>query len=262
MVGGAEPAAAQRRSTATPSTATSSSPSCGRAGWSATSLAPTCSCSPPCCTTSARWPGPSDHSVTGAQLADTRSLRRIGVADADREIVVRLVRQHLTLVDLATRRDPEDPATIAALSEAVDGSVATLDLLRALTEADASAAGPKAWSDWRAGLVDEALRHLPVGAHRPDRRRGPPVVEPDRDPSPQPRCARAHRLGRALRHRHAARWRPPGRHHRPRPRRPLRRHGRPARRARLHRALGHRAHPRGPRRQRVVGRLARWRDAR
>lgn len=97
-------------------------------------------------------PGSADHSVTGAQLAD-RILRRIGVPDADREVVVRLVREHLTLVELATRRDPEDPATIAALAEAVDGSVTTLDLLRALTEADASAAGPKAWSDWRAGLV-------------------------------------------------------------------------------------------------------------
>ncbi|MCU1536941.1 MAG: UTP-GlnB uridylyltransferase, GlnD, partial [Humibacillus sp.] len=96
--------------------------------------------------------GSRDHAVTGAEIAET-VLLRMGVSEPDRLIVVRLVREHLTLVDLATRRDPEDPATIAALSEAVDGSVATLDLLRALTEADASAAGPKAWSDWRAGLV-------------------------------------------------------------------------------------------------------------
>ncbi len=97
-------------------------------------------------------PGARDHAVTGAEIADG-VLRRMGASDADRSIIVRLVREHLTLVDLATRRDPEDPATIAVLSEAVDGSVTTLDLLRALTEADASAAGPKAWSDWRAGLV-------------------------------------------------------------------------------------------------------------
>jgi [protein-PII] uridylyltransferase len=98
-------------------------------------------------------PGALDHSAVGAELTEG-ALRRLGYPDEDREIVVRLVREHLTLVDLATRRDPHDPATIAALTEAVDGSIEVLDLLRALTEADASAAGPTAWSDWRAGLVD------------------------------------------------------------------------------------------------------------
>jgi [protein-PII] uridylyltransferase len=102
----------------------------------------------------------------------------MGVTDADRGTVVRLVREHLTLVELATRRDPEDPATIVALSDAVDGSATTLDLLRALTEADASAAGPKAWSDWRAGLVQrlyQACRTALI-AHTPGE--GPLVVEP------------------------------------------------------------------------------------
>jgi len=98
-------------------------------------------------------PGAADHSAEGARLAE-RVLRRMGVSDADRKIVVRLVREHLTLVELATRRDTEDPATIGTLSQAVGGSVMVLDLLRALTEADASAAGPTAWTDWRAGLVD------------------------------------------------------------------------------------------------------------
>ncbi|HET7399263.1 MAG TPA: [protein-PII] uridylyltransferase [Intrasporangium sp.] len=97
-------------------------------------------------------PGSQDHSATGGDLAE-RILRRMGLEDEDRDVVVRLVRGHLTLIDLATRRDADDPATIAELTRAVGGSVQTLDLLRALTEADASAAGPKAWSDWRAGLV-------------------------------------------------------------------------------------------------------------
>lgn len=121
-----------------------------------------------------------DHSRTGAGLAD-RILRRMGTSDRDREVVVRLVREHLTLVELATRRDPEDPATIAVLSEAVGGSVMTLDLLRALTEADASAAGPKAWTDWRAGLVSRlyaACRAALVSANGADGAAGTQPIEP------------------------------------------------------------------------------------
>ena len=113
-----------------------------------------------------------------APSSPTRCSQRMGVTDADRRTVVRLVREHLTLVDLATRRDPEDPATIAALSEAVDGSAMTLDLLRALTEADASAAGPKAWSDWRAGLVQRLYQACRTALTAQTQGEGPLVVEP------------------------------------------------------------------------------------
>jgi [protein-PII] uridylyltransferase len=122
-------------------------------------------------------PGSRDHAVTGAEITDG-VLRRMGLSDPDRTIIVRLVREHLTLVDLATRRDPEDPATIAALSEAVDGSVTTLDLLRALTEADASAAGPKAWSDWRAGLVTRLYTACRAALIAQSEGEGALVVEP------------------------------------------------------------------------------------
>lgn len=122
-------------------------------------------------------PGTTDHSVTGARIADT-VLRRIGVTDADRTVVVRLVREHLTLVELATRRDPEEPATIAILTEAVGGSLTTLELLRALTEADASAAGPKAWTDWRAGLVARLYAAGRAALEASDRGEAPRAVEP------------------------------------------------------------------------------------
>lgn len=122
--------------------------------------------------------GARDHSVTGAGIAD-RVLRRLGLDDGDRLLVVSLVREHLTLVELATRRDHDDPATIAVLAEAVDGSVATLDLLRALTEADAAAVGPKAWSDWRAGLVNGLHRTARASLVRSYGVPAPRALEPE-----------------------------------------------------------------------------------
>ena len=112
--------------------------------------------------------GASDHSETGAGIA-RQIVARMGFSAADADVIVLLVREHLTLVELATRRDPTDPATIAALSQAVDGRLDVLDLLRALTEADASAAGPKAWSDWRAHLVGQlyALTRASLEASAP-----------------------------------------------------------------------------------------------
>ncbi len=54
----------------------------------------------------------------------------MGLAEADVALVERLVRHHLTLAELATRRDHADPATLAALVDAVDGRLETLNLLR------------------------------------------------------------------------------------------------------------------------------------
>ncbi|MFE1750642.1 [protein-PII] uridylyltransferase [Streptomyces anandii] len=102
------------------------------------------------------WPG--DHSVAGEIIAKDVA-GRIGFDRADADVLATLVRHHLLLVETATRRDLDDPATVHAVARAV-GTQSTLELLHALTEADALATGPAAWSTWRGSLVADLVRRV------------------------------------------------------------------------------------------------------
>ncbi|WP_406302847.1 [protein-PII] uridylyltransferase [Streptomyces sp. NBC_00885] len=102
------------------------------------------------------WPG--DHSVAGETIARDVATR-IGFDRADVAVIATLVRHHLLLIETATRRDLDDPATVASVAEVV-GSVSTLELLHALTEADALATGPAAWSAWRGSLVTDLVKRV------------------------------------------------------------------------------------------------------
>ncbi len=92
-----------------------------------------------------------DHSVIGVELA-RRFGTRLGLDREDVAVLENLVRHHLLLPEVATRRDLGDARTIDLVAGAV-GSVEVLALLLALTEADARATGPTAWTEWKAGLV-------------------------------------------------------------------------------------------------------------
>jgi [protein-PII] uridylyltransferase len=102
------------------------------------------------------WPG--DHSVAGEVIARDMATR-IGFDKHDVGVIATLVRHHLLLVETATRRDLDDPATVRSVAEAVS-STSTLELLHALTEADALATGPAAWSSWRASLVTDLVKRV------------------------------------------------------------------------------------------------------
>ncbi|MDP9433016.1 MAG: [protein-PII] uridylyltransferase [Actinomycetota bacterium] len=96
------------------------------------------------------WPG--DHSIAGARVVAGLA-PRLGLPPEDAAVLEALVRHHLLLPDTATRRDLDDPATVATVVDAVDGSTDVLRLLHALTEADGTATGPAAWTEWKASLV-------------------------------------------------------------------------------------------------------------
>ncbi|MEU8784546.1 [protein-PII] uridylyltransferase [Streptomyces sp. NPDC048637] len=126
------------------------------------------------------WPG--DHSVAGETIARDMAAR-LGFDARDTAVIATLVRHHLLLIETATRRDLDDPATVGAVAEAV-GSTRTLELLHALTEADALATGPAAWSAWRGGLVADLVKRVAARlAGEPDtemRGAGEPTAEQER----------------------------------------------------------------------------------
>jgi [protein-PII] uridylyltransferase len=80
----------------------------------------------------------------------------MGFPPSDVHDLVQMVRHHLLLPDIATRRDLSDDGTVSFVAEQVETS-RVLHLLDALTEADSLATGLAAWGDWKAGLVRQLV---------------------------------------------------------------------------------------------------------
>lgn len=98
----------------------------------------------------------TEHCVAGEPIA-REIAARIGFDAREVELIGNLVRWHLLLPETATTRDPDDPATVALVTAKV-GDREELELLSALTEADARATSEKAWTRWRASLVRSLVR--------------------------------------------------------------------------------------------------------
>jgi [protein-PII] uridylyltransferase len=95
---------------------------------------------------------PGDHAEVGAETAETVA-RRIGLDSEGREILIWLVRNHLLMAEVATRRDLSDAAVADGLAEACSGDAERLRLLYLLTIGDSRATGPAAWNPSKAALV-------------------------------------------------------------------------------------------------------------
>lgn len=99
-----------------------------------------------------------DHSERGVRLIEPIA-QRIGFDAKDIEILKNLVLHHLLLSSTATRRDLDDPATIASVVSAIP-DVNTLELLHALSIADGEATGSAGWSEWKATLVNDLVQRV------------------------------------------------------------------------------------------------------
>ena len=99
-----------------------------------------------------------DHSDRGERLIEPLA-KRIGFSGEDVETIKLLVKHHLLLSATATRRDLDDPATIAAVVEVIP-NLQVLELLHALSIADGEATGRAAWTDWKASLVAELVKRV------------------------------------------------------------------------------------------------------
>ena len=95
---------------------------------------------------------PGDHSEVGERTAET-IVRRMGFDSEAREILPWLVRNHLLMAEVATRRDLSDPSVADNLAAACAADAERLRLLYLLTIGDSRATGPAAWNPSKAALV-------------------------------------------------------------------------------------------------------------
>ena len=126
-----------------------------------------------------------DHSVVGARIAQ-ELCPRFGLTPSEVDTVTWLIREHLTMSNIAQSRDLGDQKTIRDFANIVQ-SPERLKLLLLLTVADIRAVGPGTWNGWKGQLLRQLYYEtepLVAGGHTQAGRRE--------------RSAEAHRALRAV----------------------------------------------------------------
>jgi [protein-PII] uridylyltransferase len=102
--------------------------------------------------------GGAGHSERGA-LQSLEICARLGLESDDADRVRWLIAEHLTMYHLATRRDLDDPATVATFAKRIVDSGGSpqerLHHLFLLTVADISTTSPTAMTSWKARMLDD-----------------------------------------------------------------------------------------------------------
>ncbi len=111
-----------------------------------------------------------DHSQLGAAEV-RRFARRHGLPRESVELLDFLVREHLTLSQVAQKRDLSDPRVIHEFAAKV-GSGRRLAALYLLTVADIRGTSPKVWNTWKGKLLEDLYHRTlaALGGERPDTR--------------------------------------------------------------------------------------------
>jgi len=92
------------------------------------------------------------HHAEASALNAQKVAARLQLSPARRQKLILLVDHHLSLSEIAQRRNLDDPATIADFAELVR-TQENLDPLMLLTLADGQGTGGQNWSDWKESLV-------------------------------------------------------------------------------------------------------------
>lgn len=92
-----------------------------------------------------------DHSIAGARIA-RRLCPRLGMTAKQTELVSWLVKEHLTMSNIAQSRDLSDRKTISDFADVVK-TVERMRYLVILTVCDIRAVGPGVWNGWKGQLL-------------------------------------------------------------------------------------------------------------